>query len=313
MPAPPRTPTPSKPQRILAFHGYLQSGQILRNKVGAITKTVKSNAEFVFLTAHHPASKDIFGPVSPPTPPPGGSTSFSDSTPPADVDEQLSSLPSEPYLFGWYDIPQPTPLSTDPDVVSRVLSTYRDSLRTISSIFLPRRHESAVDTRALPLSGVVTLEYPVADDDLPRLGPFDGVLGFSMGCAMAAMSLFEANRKNDSTTLKLPRYGIFFCGTSRGVDLILRNELLESGYRSGGQDENPDISSRFSQMREQMKSIKTLHFIGKKDAVVPNELSIRFADLFTDPEIIYFDGGHVVPGDAPTRKKVLEFIRAQNS
>lgn len=45
---------------------------------------------------------------------------------------------------------------------------------------------------------------------------------------------------------------------------------------------------------------------GKKDQVVPEDRFNTFKAVFSEPVVIYHDGGHVVPGSA--RQEVREFM-----
>ncbi|KAI9593604.1 serine hydrolase FSH [Syncephalis fuscata] len=47
----------SAPLKILCLHGYMQNGQVLRRKMGAVRKKLKNVAELVFITSSHPQAR----------------------------------------------------------------------------------------------------------------------------------------------------------------------------------------------------------------------------------------------------------------
>lgn len=49
------TESASRPLRVLALHGYLQTGQILRERTGPLRRALKKRVEFIFLDGPYPA------------------------------------------------------------------------------------------------------------------------------------------------------------------------------------------------------------------------------------------------------------------
>ncbi|KAJ3297978.1 Ovarian cancer-associated protein 2 [Rhizoclosmatium sp. JEL0117] len=133
-------------------------------------------------------------------------------------------------------------------------------------------------------------------------GPFDGILGFSQGAAMAPLLLSElafASKVNDLTPYTLPRF------------LILVSGFVSSAVT--GMADAPEEESVLNLWDEGKIPVPALHVIGLGDAwVVPlesNGLAQRFVEGAS--VIIEHDGGHYIPSTADMRAKFKEYVASR--
>ncbi|KAL4924894.1 alpha/beta hydrolase [Aspergillus undulatus] len=147
-------------------------------------------------------------------------------------------------------------------------------------------------------------------------GPFDGVIGFSQGAAMAAMvvSLLEGNGRREAFVKFAPAES-----SSSGVEGFpypssfaklnhpaLKFALCYSGFRSPGDRyrafyESPPIQTPI------------LHVLGSLDAVVEESRSRALMDACVgDPEgegtVVWHPGGHFLPSQRPYLDAAVKFI-----
>ncbi|KAL4863766.1 hypothetical protein BDV12DRAFT_177056 [Aspergillus spectabilis] len=142
-------------------------------------------------------------------------------------------------------------------------------------------------------------------------GPFDGVIGFSQGAAMAAMvvSLLEKKRQD--------AFKQFSSSGSEGFEYpasfetlnhpALKFALCYSGFRSPGDRykafyESPPIQTPI------------LHVLGSLDAVVEESRSRSLIEACVgDPEgegkVVWHPGGHFLPSQRPYLDAAVRFIR----
>ncbi|KAL2860249.1 serine hydrolase FSH [Aspergillus pseudodeflectus] len=149
---------------------------------------------------------------------------------------------------------------------------------------------------------------------LSEEGPFDGVIGFSQGAAMAAMvvSLLEEKRQD--------AFAHFASSSSSGVEGFaypasfaklshpaLKFAVCYSGFRSPGDRyrafyESPPIQT------------PVLHVLGSLDAVVEESRSRSLIEACVgDPEaegkVVWHPGGHFLPSQRPYLDAAVRFIR----
>lgn len=117
---------------------------------------------------------------------------------------------------------------------------------------------------------------------LSSQGPFDGLLGFSQGAALAA--LVCALAQAGDPRFALPRFVILVSGfCPRGPALqepVCRSPL----------------------------SLPSLHVFGDTDRVIPAEESVRLASRFPGAVTLTHGGGHFIPAAAAQRQAYLKFL-----
>lgn len=161
---------------------------------------------------------------------------------------------------------------------------------------------------------------------LKEEGPFDGVIGFSQGAALAAMvaGLLESGRKGafeNYADAKAACEGVDLSGsTEKDVASIAFPELFEevqhpplkfvlcySGFRAPG--------PRYRAFYES-PAIQTpvLHVLGSLDAVVDDNRSRALIEACAgDPEkegkVVWHPGGHFLPSQRPFLDAAVNFIQ----
>uniref|UniRef100_A0ABK0LFP2 Esterase OVCA2 n=1 Tax=Rattus norvegicus TaxID=10116 RepID=A0ABK0LFP2_RAT len=117
---------------------------------------------------------------------------------------------------------------------------------------------------------------------LDKLGPFDGLLGFSQGAALAAFvcALGQAG----DPRFPLPRFIILVSGfCPRGLDH--KEPILQSPI-----------------------SLPSLHVFGDTDRVIPSQESMQLASRFLGAVTLTHSGGHFIPAAASHRQAYLKFL-----
>jgi predicted esterase len=117
-----------------------------------------------------------------------------------------------------------------------------------------------------------------------REGPFDGVLGFSQGAALAAL-LVGLRATDGASSAERP--------------LRFDFAIVVSGFASN----DPELARLYE--RKDGYALPSLHLMGRADGIVPIDLSRGLASRFAHPTIVEHGGGHVVPS-APS---IVEGVR----
>ncbi|NXB88409.1 OVCA2 Esterase, partial [Vidua chalybeata] len=115
---------------------------------------------------------------------------------------------------------------------------------------------------------------------LAEHGPFDGLLGFSQGAALAAM-VCALRARGD------PRFPVAFA-------------VLVAAFAS-----RAPAHGHF--YREPI-ALPTLHVVGDTDAVIAAPLSRELARCFVEPVVLTHPGGHFIPAAPAQKKAYLEFL-----
>jgi pimeloyl-ACP methyl ester carboxylesterase len=113
-----------------------------------------------------------------------------------------------------------------------------------------------------------------------RSEPFDGVLGFSQGAAMAGLIAAVQHAEEPS----------------RLFDLV----IMISGFTS----QLPEHARLF----ETPIDLRSLHIIGRSDLIVSPRESAALTTRFADPVVLEHAGGHVVPSSHEIADRVARFI-----
>lgn len=117
---------------------------------------------------------------------------------------------------------------------------------------------------------------------LSKLGPFDGILGFSQGAALAA--LVCALGQAGDPRFPLPRFIILVSGfCPRGLGL--KEDILQGPL-----------------------SVPSLHVFGDTDRVIPSQESMQLCSRFAGAIALTHSGGHFIPAAAPQRQAYLQFL-----
>ncbi|KAJ3131194.1 hypothetical protein HK100_006668 [Physocladia obscura] len=142
-------------------------------------------------------------------------------------------------------------------------------------------------------------------------GPFDGILGFSQGAALAPLLVSElafASKQSDfaASQFALPKFMIIVSGFISVAVKNLADANVPVADVSGVQDSILDA------WPEGKIPISSMHVIGNGDVwVVPREshaLAARFVER--SRLIVEHDGGHYIPTSAEMRLKFKEFVQA---
>lgn len=117
-------------------------------------------------------------------------------------------------------------------------------------------------------------------------GPFDGVLGFSQGAALAALLVALCALDPDGAG-RHARFGF---------------AILVGGFQSKDARHAPlyDVPGGIA--------VPSLHLIGRADTIVPGRASHALAARFAAPVIVEHDGGHVIAGTPEVRAAVRQFL-----
>ncbi|KAJ5114732.1 Dihydrofolate reductase [Penicillium alfredii] len=157
--------------------------------------------------------------------------------------------------------------------------------------------------------GLAAVAHVLADE-----GPFDGVIGFSQGAALAAMvaALLEGEGGGSGAGAGTAAPGVPFPSSFSPAALLhppLKFALCYSGFRAPGARyrafyEDPPIQT------------PVLHVLGSLDAVVEEARSRSLIDACVgDPEkdgrVVWHPGGHFLPSQRPYLDAAVRFIREQ--
>jgi acetyl esterase/lipase/predicted esterase len=121
-------------------------------------------------------------------------------------------------------------------------------------------------------------------------GPFDGVLGFSQGAALAGL-LVGLRAPDGVTTAERPIRFDF--------------AIVVSGFASNDRE----LARLYD--RSDAYNLPSLHAIGRADGIVPSDDSRRLASRFRAPVIVEHGGGHLVPGAPDVVARVRAFLEAR--
>ncbi|GES63114.1 hypothetical protein ATEIFO6365_0014016200 [Aspergillus terreus] len=124
-------------------------------------------------------------------------------------------------------------------------------------------------------------------DIIAKRGPFDAVMGFSQGCALAASLLVDHGKINDQPLFKL---AVFICGAApydpaNGLEFVTATE------------EKYPIT------------IPTTHIVGKQDPVY--SLSMKLYGVCDPSQADFYDHGsrHLIPFDLKNTEAMIATIK----
>ncbi|CAL1267176.1 unnamed protein product [Larinioides sclopetarius] len=112
-------------------------------------------------------------------------------------------------------------------------------------------------------------------------GPFDGILGFSQGGALAA--LICALKEHQ----EFP-YDFNF-------------SVIIAGFRS--------IAKCHQYLYSKTVDIQSLHIMGENDSCISKDRSEELIPLFKSSSVVYHDGGHFIPSKSSVKSEYLPFFK----
>jgi alpha/beta superfamily hydrolase len=141
-------------------------------------------------------------------------------------------------------------------------------------------------------------------------GPYDGVLGFSMGGTMASLMAGSCNRLSPITT-----------DASDGA-MSSAGQTLFPGLRfvicAGAVDIHPSLENIIEQHQLPFQypfkipaEIASLHIAGTADTAVPIASSIALSQRYQQPVFIEHEQGHHIPMKAHILAGIVDFVAAQ--
>jgi acetyl esterase/lipase len=118
-------------------------------------------------------------------------------------------------------------------------------------------------------------------------GPFDGVVGFSQGAALAGL-LVGLRAPDGTPTSERP--------------LAFGFAIVISGFPSN----DPELARLYD--RKDSYTLPSLHMFGRSDGIVPMDDSRALAARFADPVLVEHGSGHVVASEAAVTGRVRAFL-----
>uniref|UniRef100_A0A2P2LGP6 Uncharacterized protein MANES_08G110000 n=2 Tax=Rhizophora mucronata TaxID=61149 RepID=A0A2P2LGP6_RHIMU len=239
----------SRNLRILCLHGFRQNASGFKGRTASLAKKLKSIAELIYVDAPHQLPF-IYQPSV---------------TEPKSIDTSSGSLQQVPPpenckpKFAWFIAPDSK-------------GSCETNWKIADGPFDPLQHQEQTegfDTSLDYLNRVFAEE-----------GPFDGILGFSQGAAMAALiCVRELRRKHEIN------FGFV---------------ILCSGFAQLAGVDRGTVNC---------PSLHIFSSISGKDRQIANQASRDLASLFSNPVIIEHDCGHIIPTRPPYIDEIKCFLQ----
>ena len=134
-------------------------------------------------------------------------------------------------------------------------------------------------------------------------GPFDGIMGFSQGAALAALICLmqEADKEEDFNFRFAILFAAFKSRSSRHAHwYVHQHDQICSSF-----DFKLSICDRYTGSKVRLP---TLYVLGEDDKVIEKALSEELLPLFTQPTVVYHPGGHFVPATGKQKPQYLDFL-----
>lgn len=229
--------------RILCLHGFRQNASNFKGRTASFAKKLKNIAELVFIDAPHELP-----------------LIYQTTNLTAHHQEPPPSLDKCKKRFAW--------------LVSSKTLPDESSWRAAEQPFDPLQYQQQTDG--------FEESYSFLKKVISQLGPFDGILGFSQGSAMAALFFLQQQRLCE-------RNGIRFA-------------ILCSGF------------SAASEIGRDIIKCPSLHVFGDgrgKDRQIDCEASRKLAGLFDEgcSVVVEHDMGHIIPTRSPYIDQIKEFLQ----
>lgn len=237
---------PPRKLKILCLHGFRQNASNFKGRTASLAKKLKSIAEFTFTDAPHelPFIYQNLQSFS--------HLKFSSSSPPENCKKK----------FAWL---------LPPDSVGSTETEWKIAENT----FDPLQYQQQTKGFDVSMAYLKTV--------ISQAGPFDGILGFSQGAAMAALCCAVKGRVE--------------------VELGFRFVILCSGFV-------PNLP----ELGQGLINCPSLHIFGRdggKDRQIDTQASRDLASLFEDgcSVIIEHDSGHIIPTRSPYIDDIKMFLQ----
>lgn len=259
-----------KMYKILCLHGFRQTGQNLKGRMGAMRKRLKGRVELVFVDG--PWELPLIGKMN------------------SNGDDREISVPWDGGVIERVVKPKRGWLVTQEtmDHVAQSQSEQMDPLHPRGSVVL--------DSSSLDASQWMRQKEGweesrrVIHDVLEQKGPFDCVLGFSQGAAVvgALAALDSCGMKEEG--VQFPACAIIIAGYASNVPC--HQKAFELCREGGG------------------ISIPSLHIMGAHDEQIPNaESEVLFRQFSSSiRHLIRHQGGHYIPGTRDIGTQILRFL-----
>ncbi|KAK9876346.1 hypothetical protein WA026_012655 [Henosepilachna vigintioctopunctata] len=121
------------------------------------------------------------------------------------------------------------------------------------------------------------------EENYEKLGPFDGIWGFSQGACFVGLLCDLQQRGLLKTKFNFA--------------------ILVAGFKSN--------SIAHSQYFKKSNNVSSLHVFGIGDQVIPVEMSVALSNCFENPVIVRHEGGHFVPASSKEKEAYQNFFRTR--
>jgi hypothetical protein len=132
-----------------------------------------------------------------------------------------------------------------------------------------------------------------------RVGPFDGVFGFSQGAALA--SLLVGLRSPDAPT-RAEVIGRASGSSSKAESLVFDFAVMVGGFVAA----DAELAELYGKRANY--ELPSAHVIGRSDSVVPSKASFELATKFKNPVVLEHEGGHVISTAPQIRQGFQAFL-----
>jgi pimeloyl-ACP methyl ester carboxylesterase len=185
----------------------------------------------------------------------------------------------------------------------------------------------------MPTKELVLAAHAYIHDIVESEGPFDGVIGFSQGAALAASLMLE--RSKSATKGDLFSFAIFACASlpfdidnNHGLTAWLQarrkgsNDLVGEFDGELSKDDPPGFPSEIHQLderanllgryhpaRTQFKiNVPTVHIIGDADPYRGQGVALSQLSLRSESAVVHHKEGHCIPRDRVFQTKAIRAI-----
>ncbi|GLT88434.1 hypothetical protein SLE2022_064610 [Rubroshorea leprosula] len=241
---------PPRKLRILCLHGFRQNSSSFKGRTASLAKKLKSLAELVFVDAPHELPF-VYQPSS--TEPDGSSSLASQNPPPSENCRRK---------YAWL---------VAPDFIEKNDTEWKIANHPFDAL----QYQGQTDGFDLSLS---YLKRVFSEE-----GPFDGILGFSQGAAMAASICARRERLKG--------------------EIDFRFAILCSGF-----------ALQIPELDQGTINCPSLHIFGSepgKDRQITSQASRNLATLFEDgcSVVIEHESGHIIPTRSPYIDNIKNFLQ----